>query len=654
MRVPTLSFLLAIFVPYGALAQTDSLRLDTVHVTATRIGSSLQRAGRQVQVLDVRLLQTAPAPELSALLRTHTVVDVRQRGPFDSQTDLSLRGGTFDQALVLLDGIPLSDPQTGHHAMNLPVVPEDLQRVEVLYGGAARTYGAGAFSGAINLISREARNTSGRLQLEGGSFGSWRARVAQDVAWKQGGLRISAQHLRSDGHVRNSDMDLSAGHLSLVQRIKRVRLQAQLGVSHKRFGAQNFYSSLYPDQQEMTTMALGAVELRNDRSPWPWSVRAYHRHHHDLFQLFRESDGYYRFTNGFFVRGEADTARFTPTFFYTFHNRHSSRVSGAELSVRRRWKAGTTALGVHGRAEGIQSNVLGEPLQEPVTRGALRDPFTRATDRHNLAVHLDHRWERDGFGIDAGVLLNINDRFEPEWAPGIDLHRRWKDGQVTHISLSRSFRLPTWTDLYYNRGGAQGSPTLLPEHADQVEVGHRIHRARWQAAASVWRRSSDDLIDWTRQPGDPVVRATNLTRVDMNGVELIASMRWNDGRQQLGLAYAHQWTDQPQPDFTSLYVLDHLRHVGSAWAQIQLKDAWHLHAAANWRLRNGTYTEFVTRAERQHPSGPRIDLRVERRWKRVAVHVSGLNLLDLEQMDRANVPLPGRWLGGGISLQWGA
>jgi iron complex outermembrane receptor protein len=654
MRHPSLALLFALPFSIQLHAQVDSLRLDTVQVTATRIGSSLLRAGRQVQVLDSRVLQAAPAPELSALLRTHTVVDVRQRGPFDSQTDLSLRGGTFDQALVLLDGIPLSDPQTGHHAMNLPVAPEDLQRVEVLYGGAARTYGAGAFSGALNLITREPQRSGGRLQLEGGSFGSWRTRVAQEVAWKQGGLRLSAQHLRSDGHVRNSDLDLSAAHLSVVQRMKNVRLQAQLGLSHKRFGAQNFYSSLYPDQQEVTTMALGAVELRNDRSPWPWSARVYHRHHHDLFQLFRESEGYYRFDNGFFIRGEADTARFTPTFFYTFHNRHSTRVSGAELAVRRSWKAGTTALGVHGRAEGILSNVIGEPLATPEPRGTLRDPFTRSTDRNNLAVHLDHRWERDGFGIDAGVLLNLNDRFEPEWAPGIDLHRRWKDGQVTHISLSRSFRLPTWTDLYYNRGGAQGSPTLLPEHADQVELGHRIHRLRWQAAAAVWRRSSDDLIDWTRQPGDATVRATNLTRVDMNGVELLASMRWNEGKQQVGLAYAHQWTDQPKPTFTSLYVLDHLRHVGSVWAQVQVRDAWHLHVAANWRLRNGTWVDFDTRTERTHPSGPRVDMRVERRWKWIAVHVSALNLLDLEQMDRANVPLPGRWLGGGISLQWGA
>jgi len=142
----------------GINASAQSPRaLDTLRVTATRIASTLPRTGRHLQVMDSAVLANAPHPEVSELLRANSLVDVRQRGPFDVQTDLSIRGGTFDQALVLVDGIPMTDPQTGHHLMNLPLLADALERVEVLYGGASRTFGGGAFSGAVNLITREPR-----------------------------------------------------------------------------------------------------------------------------------------------------------------------------------------------------------------------------------------------------------------------------------------------------------------------------------------------------------------------------------------------------------------------------------------------------------------------------------------------------------------
>ncbi|HRN38413.1 MAG TPA: TonB-dependent receptor plug domain-containing protein, partial [Flavobacteriales bacterium] len=160
---------------FGQLS--DTTELDAVPVTATRIPDALPRIGRHLQVIDSLQLGGQARPEVGEVLRMGSLVDVRERGPFDVQTDLGIRGGTFDQALVLLDGVPLSDPQTGHHAMDLPLPTEVLERVEVLYGGASRTFGAGAFSGAVNLISREPRDNRGSLSLQGGQYGSYRAAV---------------------------------------------------------------------------------------------------------------------------------------------------------------------------------------------------------------------------------------------------------------------------------------------------------------------------------------------------------------------------------------------------------------------------------------------------------------------------------------------
>ena len=603
--------------------------------------------------MDSALLANAPQPEVSELLRSHSLVDVRQRGPFDVQTDLSIRGGTFDQALVLVDGIPMSDPQTGHHLMNLPLLADALERVEVLYGGASRTFGGGAFSGAVNLITKAPTGDRGSLTLEGGSYGSVRGRLMQELGGARGGLRITAFHARSDGHVPNSDFEQTGAHLSGVKRYSRIVLKGQLGAVHKRFGAQNFYSSLYPDQQEITGTYLGALELRNDANEWAWSVRAYGRWHNDQFQLFREGDGYYRYSNGFFIRGEADSARFTPTFFYTFHNRHRTQVAGAEARVQRRWKGGTTAIGVHGRSEHILSNVLGRALGTPIEAAGAREAFTRRDERNNLAVHVDHRWEQGRFGLDAGLLLNANTRFAPEWVPGADAFFRWNGRHSTYASVGRAFRLPTWTDLYYDRGGAQGSLELLPESALSLELGHRLYGTRWKAQVALWRRQGSDLIDWVRLPGETTIRASNLTQVDLNGIELSYSRQTTNGRGQGGVLYAYQWADQKEFPFTSLYVLDHLEHNAVAWWQQALGGGFSVRMNATWGTRNGQYIRFSDGQLVDYPSPLRMDLRADRERGRVGLFISVSNVLNAEQVDRGNVLLPGRWVMGGIRVKWG-
>lgn len=650
-----LTLLLGSSSPLWAQAPQDQdpKPLDTVRVTATRLASPLPRTGRSLQVLDSAVLVHAPRVEVSEVLRANTLVDVRQRGPFDVQTDLSIRGGTFDQTLVLVDGIPMTDPQTGHHMMDLPLLADDLERVEVLYGGASRTFGGGAFSGAVNLISRAPQGTRGKVMLEGGEYGSYRMRFSQDLANDKGGVRLSGFTGKSAGYVPNSDFDMSGGQVNGVRRWEKLKLSGQLGAVHKRFGAQNFYSSLYPDQQEITGTYLGSVELRNDASAWAWNVRAYGRQHDDEFQLFRESDDYYRYSDGFFVRGASDTARFTPTFFYTFHNRHRTRVGGAEANVRRNWSAGTTALGMHGRSEHILSNVLGEPLTTPIDAPGSREQFTRGEDRQNLALHLDHRIERGRFGVDAGLLLNINSDFVPEWVPGVDLFHRWNTRHHSYANYGRAFRQPTWTDLYYNRGGAQGSIDLRTEHADQVEIGHRILGSNWKASAALWRRMGRDLIDWVRLPGETTVRASNITNVDLNGVELSGSYLTADRRGEGGLLFAYQWSDQQDFPFTSLYVLDYLSYNALLWWQQQLGAGFSARVNANWRTRNGTYVRFADGAKVEYPDPLRIDLRADWTRGRLGLYASVTNVLNAEQMDRGNVPLPGRWFMGGASITWG-
>jgi vitamin B12 transporter len=176
---------------------------------------------------------------------------------------------------------------------------------------------------------------------------------------------------------------------------------------------------------------------------------------------------------------------------------------------------------------------------------------------------------------------------------------------------------------------------------------------RWSATIALWRRAGRELIDWVQLPGETTVRASNLTQVDLNGMEAMFRYRSPNERTDLGAAIAHQWADQTGFAFTSLYVLDHVRTLVNVWGQQTVKEHWHLRLNVSWRERNGDYVRFPDGAEVELPAPLRLDLRVDRTLGRVELFATANNITDAAQMDRGNVPLPGRWLMAGIAVNWG-
>lgn len=638
-------------------ADSTALQLDPVPVTATPITSPLPRIARHLQVVDSVQLHGAARPEAGEVLRTATLVDVRQRGPLDVQTDLSIRGGTFDQALVLLDGIPLNSAQTGHLSMDLPLATYGVERVEVLYGGASRTFGSGAFSGAINLITAPPRDGRGSLGLEAGEHGLWKVQARQDLRLKRLGLRLGAFSDHSQGYVPGTDFDRTGAHVEAADTSGKVHARLQAAYAQKRYGAFNFYSFSFPDQQETVGNGLASLHIHMGEQAIQWlnstaatDIRIHYRQVDDQFELFREDDGHYHYANGYFIRNETDTAKLGPSAYYIFHNRHRTRTMGVVLSETLRSAWGTTVVSADWRQERIFSNVLGEPVQNARTLRGSREVLDRSAVRNIRNYALSHRREQGPWVLDGGALLDLTDDFKPQWAYGLDVVRRWRDAQQTYVNVGTSFRHPTWTDLYYNRGGTVGSKDLQPEHALQLELGHRLYREHWNLKLALWRRNGRNLIDWILMPGDSVTRASNLTRVNLNGVEL----EWNvqAGKARGGLLYAYQWADQTGFPYISLYVLDHLAHNAVLWWHQPLPKGFGLHVNLTWKRRVGNYRDLEGGALLPYPDPLRADLRAQWKHRRATIFASAYNLLDSEQMDRGNVPLPGRWISVGVQVEW--
>ena len=179
--------------------------LEEIEVTGTRVPLTEAQSAKMVTVLSRADIQAAAVHSINDLLEYAVGVDVRQRGEFGMQTDISIRGGTFDQITILLNGVNISNPQTGHHSADFPVSMNDIERIEVLEGPAARVFGTSAFTGAINVVTRNDKQSHVAAGLMGGDHGLFGANARVNYTKKAFSNQISGSLNRSDGATHNSD-----------------------------------------------------------------------------------------------------------------------------------------------------------------------------------------------------------------------------------------------------------------------------------------------------------------------------------------------------------------------------------------------------------------------------------------------------------------
>ena len=285
-----------------SFAQSRQESIDSITVTATRVPVALHSTARIVTLLDSMTIASAPAETVNDLLKYALGVDVRQRGAMGMQTDISIRGGTYNQVAVLLDGINITDPQTGHNSFDFPVNLSDIERIEVLEGPAARVYGTSSLLGAVNIVTRKTPENAVTASVEGGSFGSLGATASAEIRHRGGFNGISAGYQRSDGYNRNaagglnSDFDAFKAFWHGAHDFGRRDLSWQAGVSNKDFGSSTFYSAKFDDQFEHTLKTFTSLKSEG-KGALHFTPALYWNHGEDRFELFRGAPDKYPFND---------------------------------------------------------------------------------------------------------------------------------------------------------------------------------------------------------------------------------------------------------------------------------------------------------------------------------------------------------------------
>ena len=622
----------------ASMTTAREMMLEEVSVTGSRAPLTKSQAARMVTVLDRADIAQAPVQSINDLLKYAVGVDVRQRGPIGAQTDISIRGGTQDQIILLLNGINICDPQTGHNAMDLPIDLSEIVRIEVLEGPAGRIYGSSSLVGAINIVTRPALETSADITVEGGSYGYGKLSARTNLKQGAWNNQVSAGYSRSDGYSRskagtlNTDFSGAKAFYQGQYEDKEIRLRWHLGIADKGWGSSTFYASpkwQADDQYEHTTKLFSAIQAETHCGRLRLMPSIYWNQNYDRYEGYRDHPEKMKY------------------------NYNRTDVYGVNLSSYFDWVAGRTAFGAEIRNEDLVSGNLGEPLSEPQhIKGTDRD-YTLGVNRTNISGYVEHNLLLKHLTISAGLVAvkNTWSNMNMSVYPGIDLSYRPDNHWTLHASYNTSLRMPSFTEMYYKLQGYSADPHLKPEEMRALEVGGQYSQRTLTISATLWRHYGRHMIDWimdTTMGDEAVWQSVNHTKVNSTGFEAKAALSIGNSRWIMSYSYIDQDKEQ-EPNIVSQYALEYLRHKFVVNAQLPLWKQLSLGINFRWQDRVGQYTDFDGVVQDYRPYAL-VDARLSWQQHKYLVYLEANNLFDKDYVDFGHVEEPGRWLIMGLHV----
>ena len=258
--------------------------LQEVVVSSTRIDIPFSKNSRTIQIVNKVDIKNAGVTNVADLLQQVAGVDVRRRGTSGMQADLYIRGGSFDQTLLLIDGIKVEDSQTGHHTMNLALPIEVIERIEIIKGPAARIFGQNAFTGAVNIVTKNAKSDTVILEAQAGNYAQKNISVTATQDLEKSFHIIQFNRMLSDGYRFNTDYDNQNYFVKSSFKTKNAPVEILATYNDRKFGANGFYGSpLATNQYEETQASLVSVQTRFENKNITFKPRLYWRRNQDMF-----------------------------------------------------------------------------------------------------------------------------------------------------------------------------------------------------------------------------------------------------------------------------------------------------------------------------------------------------------------------------------
>ncbi len=498
--------------------------LQEVVVTSSRIDLPFKENSRTIQIIMAIDIKKLGVTNVADALQQIAGIDVRRQGVNGMQADLYIRGGGFDQTLLLIDGIKVDDPQTGHHTLNLALPIEVIKRIEVIKGPAARIFGQNAFTGAVNIVTKDVDENAVVAKIQGGSFGQFIAEATGTVSLKESSHIVHFSKNFSEGYRHNTDFDNTNYVLKSQFNKNKLPINLLTAYAERKFGANGFYGiPTATEQYEATQASLVGLSTVIKSGNFTWKPSVYWRRNQDEYHYIRSNPSIYR-------------------------NLHITNKFAAELNGSYESKVGITGFGLEMAKYYISSNRLGD------------------NSREMASVFLEHRFRflDKKFDVTPGIAVSYFSDFDSKAFPGLDLGYQISSNFRVYGNLGYTYRVPTYTDLYYIGPQAVGNENLQPEEALAEEIGMKWLTTRFDFTFAAFNRDANDLIDYVRlTASDVVYTPQNIQDVNTKGFETQVDFRFafHSLPQKIKLGYTFIEDNVKQSNAAySRYAINSLKH----------------------------------------------------------------------------------------------
>lgn len=620
ITVTKLTLALTIGAAYGQARDTTAL--NEVVINQNRLQIPFSKQSKNIQILTQEDILRLPNRSINELLTNIPGVDVRQRGPFGSQADISIDGGSFEQTAILLNGVKIMDPQSAHHNMNLPVPVEAIERIEIIRGPAARIFGINALTGAINIVTKKAESNQISAQIYGGSSFKENEQASTGKYYGKGaqlGTQFVTNKTRHGVYLGHEDSNgqryNTASNSNKIfydgsyKPNENNQLMTNFGFIDNQFGANGYYAA--PTDKEAYEQVKTAFS----------SIQSKHRLSSELTISPRVSNRYNE--DEYWYLGRATTKG---------RSKHYSNVFGAELNAVLEKQYGTFGLGLESRFEKINSTAIG------------------LHNRENYGGYLEFKTEViDRLMVNAGAYINYNSKFGWQVYPGIDLGYDLTQHWKFVFSAGSAQRIPSFTDLYTNQTANVGNPNLTAENAYQIEGGVKYLSDRIVAQASYFHRRITDFIDWQKTtentPSGTVVPWTpsNIGKNILDGINASFRYQLSDpaATTQYYTTLSYNYLDPKVTianGLSSKYAIESLRHQVIVNFTVNHKK-WTLTTANRFHERISYKSYFLA------------DIRAAHQFADLSVFADIQNIFDKSYIEAGAVPMPGRWFSLGAKYK---
>ena len=552
----------------------DLHEIEEVEVTGRRSQAVFSEGSRLVTTIQREEIEQSGIQSIEELLRYASNVDIRQRGAAGVQADVNIRGGSYDHALILINGVSMNDPQTGHFGMDIPVDMGTVEKVEILEGSASRVLGIGAFTGAINIITRLGNSNSLYASKTLGRYGSDRQYVHAGIPAGSWNNYLAISRSESDGYDYNTDYRINNFYYrgSIQQKSKSVDVQG--GMQLKSFGAGGFYSPRFPDQFEKTELYFGSLKFSTGNK-WKISPQVHWRRKKDHFLLIRNNPAFYE---NFHL-----TDAFGGQFIVTYSQNNYAASTGLDI-----------------RYEHIYSNNIGKEIARPKqVRGTDSAWYTKHFGRTNYRLFHEEDFQFGKLGITAGIMVNWNSGFDdhPEIIPGLDISYRMSEKMTLFSSINRALHVPTFTDLFYVDPVNQGNLNLAPNKMMSVEGGMKFGTEAIKYTLTGFYTTGRGITDWLWSYKINKFGPINLAWHNTRGVASDLTVYPNGWLRKAGIAmlsahYMYLDTRKSLPDSVSKYY--NLKHKFSISIRQNLTKVLSLSWSLSYQDRQGETIGFKT------------------------------------------------------------